>query len=95
LVLAASIAALERLDADHTAGGILACVRLATSTADLEYAQRIGIEDGIASPSERWSSPCCSSRPLGFCVDWPRRRRTTVAIVAVHAGGRHTASKSS
>ncbi|MFI9169248.1 MerR family transcriptional regulator [Streptomyces lincolnensis] len=46
--LAESLAALGRLGADYTADDLLPYARLATSTADLDFAQLDGIEDRIA-----------------------------------------------
>ncbi|WBO69173.1 MerR family transcriptional regulator [Streptomyces camelliae] len=46
--LAASLAALRRVGADYTADDLLPYARLATSTADLDFAQLDGIEDRIA-----------------------------------------------
>ncbi|WP_406446178.1 MerR family transcriptional regulator [Streptomyces sp. NBC_00631] len=46
--LAASLAALGQVGADYTAGDLLPYARLATSTADLDFAQLDGIEDRIA-----------------------------------------------
>ncbi|EKX61769.1 hypothetical protein STRIP9103_07381 [Streptomyces ipomoeae 91-03] len=46
--LAESLAALSRLGADYTADDLIPYARLATSTADLDFAQLEGIEDQIA-----------------------------------------------
>ncbi|MET7518299.1 MerR family transcriptional regulator [Streptomyces sp. NPDC005480] len=46
--LAASLAALGRLGSDYTADDLIPYARLATSTADLDFAQLDGIEDRIA-----------------------------------------------
>ncbi|MEV7889588.1 MerR family transcriptional regulator [Streptomyces sp. NPDC002817] len=46
--LAESLAALNRLGADYTADDLIPYARLATSTADLDFAQFEGIEDRIA-----------------------------------------------
>ncbi|MER7841129.1 MerR family transcriptional regulator [Streptomyces sp. NPDC096040] len=46
--LAASLAALGRVGADYTVDDLLPYARLATSTADLDFAQLDGIEDRIA-----------------------------------------------
>ncbi|WP_405622889.1 MerR family transcriptional regulator [Streptomyces sp. NBC_00076] len=46
--LAESLAALSRLGTDYTADALVPYARLATSTADLDFAQFDGIEDRIA-----------------------------------------------
>lgn len=46
--LAESLAALSRLGTDYTADDLIPYARLATSTADLDFAQFDGIEDRIA-----------------------------------------------
>jgi DNA-binding transcriptional MerR regulator len=46
--LAESLAALSRLGTDYTADDLIPYARLATSTADLDFAQFEGIEDRIA-----------------------------------------------
>ncbi|WP_432196133.1 MerR family transcriptional regulator [Streptomyces sp. bgisy027] len=46
--LAESLAALSRLGTDYTADDLIPYARLATSTADLDFAQLEGIEDQIA-----------------------------------------------
>ncbi|MFJ8539343.1 hypothetical protein [Streptomyces sp. NPDC093591] len=46
--LAESLAALSRLGTDYTAEDLIPYARLATSTADLDFAQFEGIEDRIA-----------------------------------------------
>ncbi|WP_405479599.1 MerR family transcriptional regulator [Streptomyces sp. NBC_00009] len=46
--LAESLAALSRLGTDYTADELIPYARLATSTADLDFAQLEGIEDQIA-----------------------------------------------
>ncbi|MET7844731.1 MerR family transcriptional regulator [Streptomyces sp. NPDC005356] len=46
--LAASLAALGRIGTDYTADDLIPYARLATSTADLDFAQLDGIEDRIA-----------------------------------------------
>ena len=46
--LAESLAALTRLGTDYTADDLIPYARLATSTADLDFAQLEGIEDQIA-----------------------------------------------
>lgn len=46
--LAESLAALSRLGADYTADDLVPYARLATATADLDFAQFDGIEDRIA-----------------------------------------------
>ena len=46
--LAESLAALSRLGTDYTAADLIPYARLATSTADLDFAQFEGIEDRIA-----------------------------------------------
>jgi len=46
--LAESLAALSRLGTDYTAADLIPYARLATSTADLDFAQFEGIEDQIA-----------------------------------------------
>ncbi|WP_063757835.1 MerR family transcriptional regulator [Streptomyces fulvoviolaceus] len=46
--LAGSLAALSRLGTDYTADDLIPYARLATSTADLDFAQLEGIEDQIA-----------------------------------------------
>ncbi|WP_435810341.1 MerR family transcriptional regulator [Streptomyces mirabilis] len=46
--LAESLAALSRLGTDYTADDLIPYARLATSTADLDFAQLDGLEDRIA-----------------------------------------------
>ncbi|GHD03280.1 transcriptional regulator [Streptomyces violarus] len=46
--LAESLAALSRLGTDYTADDLIPYARIATSTADLDFAQLEGIEDQIA-----------------------------------------------
>ncbi|MEU1276386.1 MerR family transcriptional regulator [Streptomyces sp. NPDC005799] len=46
--LAESLAALSRLGTDYTADDLIPYARLATSTADLDFAQLEGVEDQIA-----------------------------------------------
>ncbi|MEV0220077.1 MerR family transcriptional regulator [Streptomyces sp. NPDC050704] len=46
--LAESLAALSRLGTDYTADDLIPYARLATSTADLDFAQLDGVEDRIA-----------------------------------------------
>ncbi|MDW4908510.1 hypothetical protein RB628_25020 [Streptomyces sp. ADMS] len=83
--LAESLAALSRLGTDYTADDLIPYARLATSTADLDFAQFEEIEDRIAL-AERAVVLTVLFEPVSGCCG-PRRTRTTVAMIAVHAGG--------
>lgn len=69
--LAESLAALSRLGTDYTADDLVPYARLATSTADLDFARFDGIEDRIALAERAVVLTVLSSRWSACCDGWP------------------------
>ncbi|SDP79400.1 hypothetical protein SAMN04487981_14126 [Streptomyces sp. cf386] len=77
---------MSRLGTDCTGEDLTPYARLATATADLDFAQFEGIEDRIALAERAVVLTVLFEPSSGFCGGWPKRTRTIVAMIAVPAG---------